>query len=80
MQGVVSGRAKDSEWHHIDSYLVSGALERTSLGREEGLGYHGPSGRKFSNHPNYDRLSSVVLALSLGLTLTLGFPLSLFGI
>jgi hypothetical protein len=62
------------------SYLVSGALERTILEEREGLGYHGPSGRKFSNRPNYDRLGSVVLAPSLGLTLTLGFPLSLFGI
>ena len=23
------------EWHHIDSYLVSGALERTSLEERE---------------------------------------------
>lgn len=65
------------------SYLaVSGALERTSLpgtkSREEGLGNHGPIGRKFSKHPNYDRLRSVVLAPSLGLTLTLRFPLRFF--
>lgn len=72
------------EWHHIEppghSYFVSGALKRTTLKESEGLGYHGPSGRKFSNRPNYVRLGSVGLALSLGLTLTLGFPLSLFGI
>lgn len=64
----------------IRIWLVALSSGLAYLGREEGLGYHGPSGRKFSNRPNYDRLRSVVLALSLGLTLTLGFPLSLFGI
>ena len=70
-------------WSH--SYLtVSGALERTSLlrykCREEELGDHGPSSRKFFKHPNYDRLGSVVLTPSLGLTFDTRISPRLFGI
>ncbi|KAJ5236439.1 hypothetical protein N7489_006530 [Penicillium chrysogenum] len=54
------------QWHHESSHsylAVSGA--QADLPRGEGLGNHGPSGRKFSKRPNYDRLGSVVLAQAL---------------